>query len=790
VLAEGGNAEVATTYLHRLAALHELAEAHAMAIEVSATGLAGGHMSLPLTAPGPPPPPDDGALLDLIGGVDAPANGHATAPVKTPADPGPGGLGGRLTSLTGQLRDRWGRPRAAEPPPTVPASLADFSDVPAPWELDQERIGTTAAPAPSDPDLPPNSKVVPLRRTVSAGPAPASDAPSPATPLPAEDYDDRDLPEYLRWRPPARRQELAEFVDVMKSDEGEDRHPAGGSETRAVPLEEEAVPPRPNPVVTFLGQVGARLGVAGRKAAPVVGKVGKATLSGVGGLMSQTLPESVRQRGADGMLNPDGHLTVEEDDEALFADDEEEAPAPEDSTRQAPSSIYDYDAAATAQPAPTVAPGVFKVLVPVAIAILLGVLFFSVQGVLSGQQTARTKGYLSQAQQAEMLSRQSTDTGERRKYLLQAVEYTRQALDADPGSQEAQTLNAQIQRELDDLSGVVRLAGLTLLTDFGEGTAAAVPAPALTATPSLGVISDTGATTTTVAPPPARGDYLSQVIVRGDNIYVLDKGAGKLYRYALSTHERVPLLSPGDTVGSNGGGDVTVQQLSFIAWRPTSEGGDLAALDEAHVAYLWLPDTGQWTAYPLGGADELDKPRDMAAYDGNLYLLWAKVGQVSKWLAGQYDGAPTDWFGEPASTELRGRNPISFAVDGDMYLLLGNGQIVLLTAGAVQKTFALPVWPSIASPLALFTDTDAQSLYVVEAGDKRIIRLAKDGTVQMQMKAPADSTAFDNLRNVYVDEAGGKLYVLSGKRLYSATLPSLTAPTPTPTPAPAPTASP
>jgi hypothetical protein len=60
----------------------------------------------------------------------------------------------------------------------------------------------------------------------------------------------------------------------------------------------------------------------------------------------------------------------------------------------------------------------------------------------------------------------------------------------------------------------------------------------------------------------------------------------------------------------------------------------------------------------------------------------------------------------------------------------------------------------------------------------------------MQMKAPADSTAFDNLRNVYVDEAGGKLYVLSGKRLYSATLPSLTAPTPTPTPAPAPTASP
>jgi hypothetical protein len=510
-----------------------------------------------------------------------------------------------------------------------------------------------------------------------------------------------------------------------------------------------------------------------------VGKVGKATLSGVGGVMAQTLPESVRQRGADGMLHPDGHLTVEEEDEALFADDE--PPAPPDDT--APGSSALYDAAAPIPSALAVAPGVFKVLVPVAIVILLGVLFFSVQGVLSGQQTARTKGYLSQAQQAEMLSRQSTDTGERRKYLLQAVEYTRQALDADPRSEEAQTLNAQIQRELDELSGVVRLAGLTLLTDFTQSGEAAPPPPS-TATPSLGVISDTAATTTTVEPPAARGDYLSQVIVRGDNAYVLDKGGGKLYRYALSTHERVPLLSPGDTVGSNGGGDVTVKPLIFIAWRPTSEGGDLAALDEAHVAYLWLPDTGQWTAYPLGGADGLDKPRDMAAYDGNLYLLWAKAGQVSKWPAGQYGGDPADWFGEPASTELRGRNPVAFAVDGDMYLLLGSGQVVLLTAGEVQKTFALPVWPSIASPLALFTDADSQSLYVVEAGDKRIIRLGKDGSVQMQLKAPADSTAFDNLRNVYVDEAGGKLYILSGKRLYSATLPSLTSTPPAPTPAP------
>jgi hypothetical protein len=52
----------------------------------------------------------------------------------------------------------------------------------------------------------------------------------------------------------------------------------------------------------------------------------------------------------------------------------------------------------------------------------------------------------------------------------------------------------------------------------------------------------------------------------------------------------------------------------------------------------------------------------------------------------------------------------------------------------------------------------------------------------MQMKVPADSAAFDNIRNVYVDEAAGKLYILSGKRLYSATLPHLPGPAPAPTP--------
>jgi hypothetical protein len=80
---------------------------------------------------------------------------------------------------------------------------------------------------------------------------------------------------------------------------------------------------------------------------------------------------------------------------------------------------------------------------------------------------------------------------------------------------------------------------------------------------------------------------------------------------------------------------------------------------------------------------------------------------------------------------------------------------------------------------------------VIEASDKRIIRLDKEtGAVQGQLKAPADTTAFDGLRNVYVDEAAGKIYILSAKKLYVAPLPALPVGAGTPEPSTSPTAAP
>ena len=254
------------------------------------------------------------------------------------------------------------------------------------------------------------------------------------------------------------------------------------------------------------------------------------------------------------------------------------------------------------------------------------------------------------------------------------------------------------------------------------------------------------------------GDYFSQAIVHGDDAFLLNKGNGRLYRLSLSSRQFTPLLGPGDAVDMVGqaNGQGKVGQLLFATWRPTAEGGDLAVVDDGQIAYVWTPSTGQWQGFALGGQNLL-RPRDLGAYDGNLYELWAQPGQVTKWPAGGYTNAGVDWLSPGAANEIRSRNPVAMAIDGDIYLLLGDGRITTLSAGEVTSTRPLDVWPQAAIPLSIFTSETTQSLYVVEVYDKRIIRVDKaTGAVQAQLKAPSDSDAFDALRNVYVDEGASK----------------------------------
>lgn len=668
-------------YLHNLARAAGLAEAHALAVELSAapvSGRAGSAITLP-------PPP-------------------AWAPA---ADP----------------------PRARELPP---------APVPSP------------APAPAAPMD--DHRIIQLRPRGARSTEPAAPPPAPAP---------GSAPPAVAATPPeivadaAIAPDEADWVDL--------------------PAE-----PAPGPVRGLLD----RARHLGQRARSRAGGAGRATLDAAGTVLGQTLPENVRRRGADGILHPDGRLVVEE----AAADEPDAEPRP----RGSGPGIVDFDAPGWAPSPPPPPFPWLRWAVPIVVVLLVGVVVIVAQRLLAGQQTAKVDVFLTQARQEETDSHQGP-VPVRRDHLLKAIDQAQKALDLNPRSSEAAVLTTRLQQGLDGLNGVTRLDGLSLLYDFGgsapvEGAGRPLgPAPGRVITSALAGGTPAVRGTPTLAPallPPQPGDYLSQVVVHGDDAFLLDRGGGKLYRLALSTGEATPLLTPGaavDLVGSTQ--KVHVGALLFATWRPTPDGGDLAVLDDTHTAYIWTAG-GTWQAFALGGADKLDRPRDLGAYDGNLYLLLAKPGQISKWAAGAYGAPPLDWLSSAASNEIRSRKPVAMAIDGDIQILLDDGRIVTLSAGEIKNTIALPVWPQVTSPLAIFSTEATHSIYVVEAAGKRIIRVDKaGGAVQGQLQAPIDSPAFDGLRNVYVDEAVGKIYVLSGKKLFVAPLPALPAQVGPPAPA-------
>jgi DNA-binding beta-propeller fold protein YncE len=65
-----------------------------------------------------------------------------------------------------------------------------------------------------------------------------------------------------------------------------------------------------------------------------------------------------------------------------------------------------------------------------------------------------------------------------------------------------------------------------------------------------------------------------------------------------------------------------------------------------------------------------------------------------------------------------------------------------------------------------------QAVYVADAGNQRIVELSKEGDYVRQFRPRAgEAITFDDLRDVFVDEISGRMYILNGNSLYGSTLP-------------------
>jgi hypothetical protein len=352
--------------------------------------------------------------------------------------------------------------------------------------------------------------------------------------------------------------------------------------------------------------------------------------------------------------------------------------------------------------------------------------------------------FLVQAQQEDLLANQpSTPASEREGHLNKVIELSTQALGVEPGSAEAARLLAKAQATLDTVQGIKRVEP-KLLFDLEDADR-----------PSGG---QSGPSSSGAAQPVAAGGHLNGVAVTGNDAYVLDSERGHLYRCRLATKDCAAVLKVGDDVGGHKVGTLVDMTLRV---------GNPVALDNNFVTFAFSPDTSAWQAQPLGGADQLAKPKDLASYDGNIYLLDAVPGQVSKYLAGQYGQNPTSWITDQPSVD-QVKDPVSIGIDGVIYVMLSDGKILVMQGGKVTRTIpGKAVDPS--PPTELFTSTDTQDLYLLRPKSASISRMSKEGQVRLTLK-PSTASGITELSGMAVDEGSGKLYMISGRKVYEANL--------------------
>ena len=399
--------------------------------------------------------------------------------------------------------------------------------------------------------------------------------------------------------------------------------------------------------------------------------------------------------------------------------------------------------------------------IPVALAIVVALAY------LSFGTEARVRGFVNQAEEAVALAQAAEGNSEQaRLHWEAALDHARKATRLRPDDPVATSLQAQARAAIDLLDGIVRLQP-TQLWDFGSGTGV----------PGYGVPG-----------------YERQLVVQARMAFVLDPAGGWVAKLTLGpTGDRV--VEPGEWRTTEPEVPILVQTGQDV------DGGEVGALvdciwgspggERQTSSLLILEEDGGVISYDPAWVDEGGSPRLTRSFlgtspsspavvdffGGRLYVLDKDANQIWRYnpRGDTYPDRPDRYFVTSPPRSLV--DALDMAIDGHIYVLYEDGEILQFLGGEHQPDFdvrGLPGDGMEAVALAVDPDGSSGAVYVADAGNKRVIVLGPDGAFQAQWQADAaigGDAAFDALESLVVDEPARQLYVVSGGRLYVASLP-------------------
>lgn len=380
------------------------------------------------------------------------------------------------------------------------------------------------------------------------------------------------------------------------------------------------------------------------------------------------------------------------------------------------------------------------------VAVVLPLLFIGLAFGAYEQQTVRREEQAAQlVQQARVLLNQAqtkkeTDKNGARLLLNQAAGLVEQARGISD-SAAARSTYFDIQNELNEVNGVDILYYFLPVAKLADG-----------------------------------GSGGGQVIADENEVYVLDRAAGRVLHYVVndSASRSEPakgdgvILKVGDKMGS-----VTVDRIRDIAWV-ASTGSTKAGLVAVTGAALLRYDAAaeSWRATPVADAGQWGDIRAAASFLGNVYLLDASKKQLWKYTSA------ADGFNPAAAPYLPANSPVDFsratdmAIDGDVWVLNSSGSILRFRSGQKLPFELSGLDRPLKNATAIYTRPEVDALLIADAGNQRIVEFDKNGKFVRQFRPRAqDGDVLGALRALSANDTKRKFYFISGDTVYLANVP-------------------
>ncbi len=324
-----------------------------------------------------------------------------------------------------------------------------------------------------------------------------------------------------------------------------------------------------------------------------------------------------------------------------------------------------------------------------------------------------------------------------RERLTDAQDYLAQAIELDGANDNRNQLIATIELELQEVLQIILLYGLTQ--------------PLIT------------------FPADARPQH---VLVINEDIFIIDSGRQVLIQYRFDRETRtVPdqigqvILKQGDVVDG-----VAVGALADMAWLPliprAVERPSLVITDRNNNVFLYDQRVEGATLMQVADRNTWGSIGQVQTFNDRVYLADEAKSRILRYDPGPFDAVGESWF-SPEIQPVDLATLISMEIDGDIWLLFSNGAIL-----RYREREQLPFSPESSIGLAeepidmYVTRQESAYIYLVDAGQDRILVYDKSGAYVGQLQAPEENL-LRGLSGLYIDEVDGFMYILTQTGLFA-----------------------